>query len=93
MAADFNNPATALPVAPRNDRGGKPEAKSFLNIVVSIPGIGNVQVAAPLDVEIDERVELDVSDITIASANVNPATPKTSKADAWKAYLASKQKA
>ena len=26
MAADFNNPAQTLPVAPRNDRGGKDES-------------------------------------------------------------------
>ena len=91
MAADFNNPAQALPVAPRNDRGGKPEAKSFLNITVSIPGIGNVQVAAPLEVEIDERVELSIEDITLVSANVNPANAKVTKVDAWKAYLASKK--
>lgn len=91
MAADFNNPAQTLPTAPQRDRGGKPEAKSFLNITVSLPGIGNVQVAAPLELEVDERIELDVEDITIASANVNPANAKSNKVDAWKAYLASKK--
>lgn len=91
MAADFNNPASTIPTAPQRNGGGKEAAKSFLNIVVSIPGIGNVQVAAPLDVEIDERVELDIEDITLVNANVNPANAKVNKVDAWKAYLASKK--
>ena len=93
MAADFNNPAQTLPTAPRNDRGGKPDAKSFLNVTVNIPGIGNIQVAAPLELEIDERIDLDIEDIAIVGANINPANAKVNKVDAWKAYLASKKKA